>query len=138
MGLPTHLAAAQVQKVLDSCNRASATGRRDFAILLMLSRLGLRADEVATLTLDDIDWRAGEMLVRAKGRQRAAMPIASDVGEAIVAYLRDGRPKSSGRHLFLRSLAPHTGFASASAITLIAKAALERAGIRIKVKLHCV
>lgn len=129
VSLPTYLSAAQVQKVLDCCDRASAVGRRDFAILMMLSKLGLRADEVATLTLDDIDWRAGEMLVRAKGRQRARMPITSDVGAGIVAYLQDGRPRSSCRRLFLRSLAPHTGFASGSAITMIAKAALERAGI---------
>lgn len=130
VGLPTYLAAAQVQKVLDGCDRASATGRRDFAILMLLSKLGLRANEVATLTLDDVDWRAGDMLVRAKGRQRARMPIASDVGAAIIAYLQDGRPKSSCRQLFLRSLAPHTGFASASAITMIAKTALDRAGIQ--------
>jgi site-specific recombinase XerD len=97
---------------------------------MMLSKLGLRSDEVATLALDDVDWRAGEMLVRAKGRQRARMPIASDVGAAVVAYLRNGRPKSSCRQLFLRSLAPHIGFASGSAITMIAKTALERAGIR--------
>ena len=130
VSLPTYLTAAQVQKVLDGCDRASAVGRRDLAILLMLSKLSLRADEVATLTLDDIDWRAGEMIVRAKGRQRARMPITSDVGAGIVAYLRDGRPQSSCRQLFLRSLAPHTGFASASAITMIAKAALERASIQ--------
>jgi site-specific recombinase XerD len=130
VGLPTYLSAAQVQKALDGCDRASAVGRRDFAILMMLSKIGLRADEVATLTLDDIDWRAGDMLVRAKGRQRARMPIASDVGAAIVAYLQEGRPKSACRQLFLRSLAPHTGFASASAITMIAKTALERAGIQ--------
>lgn len=130
VGLPTYLSAALVQKVLDSCDRASAVGRRDFAILLMLSKLGLRADEVATLTLNDIDWRTGEMLVRAKGRQRARMPIASDVGAGVAAYLQDGRPKSSCRQLFLRSLAPHTGFSSASAITMIAKTALKRAGIQ--------
>ena len=69
--LPTYLSAAQVQKVLDGCDRATALGRRDYAILMMLAKLGLRASEVATLTLDDIDWRSGEMLVRAKGRQRA-------------------------------------------------------------------
>ena len=130
VSLPTYLSAAHVQKVLDCCDRASAVGRRDFAILMMLSKLGLRAEEVATLTLDDIDWRAGEMLVHAKGRQRARMPIAPDVGAAVVAYLRDGRPKSSCRRLFLRSFAPHIGFASASAITMIARTALERAGIR--------
>ena len=130
MSLPTYLTAAQVQKVLDGCDRTSAIGRRDYAILMMLAKLGLRADEVATLTLDDVDWRAGEVLVHAKGRQRARMPIASDVGAAVVAYLRDGRPKSSCRRLFLRSLAPHIGFASGGAITMVAKTALERVGIR--------
>lgn len=128
--LPTYLSAAQVRKVLDGCDRRTAFGRRDHAILMMLARLGLRANEVATLTLDDIDWRAGEMLVRAKGRQRARMPMPPDVGAAIVAYLRDGRPTSSCRRLFLRMLAPHVGFASGCAITMIAKTALERAGIR--------
>ena len=69
--LPTYLSTAQVQKVLDGCDRSTVMGRRDYAILMMLAKLGMRADEVATLTLDDIDWRSGEMLVRAKGRQRA-------------------------------------------------------------------
>jgi integrase len=105
-------------------------GRRDYAILMMLAKLGLRADEVATLTLDDIDWRASEILVRAKGRQRARMPILPDVGAAIVAYLRNGRPKSSCRRLFIRALAPHVGFASGCAITMIAKAALDRVDIK--------
>jgi len=127
--LPTYLCAAQVQNVLDGCDRATALGRRDYAILMMLAKLGLRANEVATLTLDDIDWRSGEMVVRAKGRQRARMPIAPDAGAAVVAYLRDGRPKSSCRRLFLRVPAPHLGFASGCAITMIAKTALERAGI---------
>jgi site-specific recombinase XerD len=127
--LPTYLPAAQVQKALDSCDRETVMGRRDYAILLLLAKLGLRADEVATLTLDDIDWRASEMLVRAKGRQRARMPIPPDVGAAIVAYLRNGRPKASCRRLFVRTLAPHVGFASGCAITWIAKTALDRAGI---------
>ena len=127
--LPTYLSAAQVQKALDGCDRTTLMGRRDYAILMLLAKLGLRADEVATLTLDDIDWRAGEMLVRAKGRQRARMPMPPDVGAAVIAYLRNGRPKSSCRRLFIRTLAPHVGFASASAITWIAKTALNRAGI---------
>jgi site-specific recombinase XerD len=129
-GLPTYLSAAQVQKVLDGCDRTTALGRRDYAILMMLARLGLRAGEVATLTLDDIDWRSGEMLIRAKGRQRARMPMPPDVGAAVVACLRDSRPTSSCRRLFLRTLAPHVGFASGCAITMIAKTALERAGVR--------
>ena len=127
--LPTFLPAAQVQRVLDGCDQATPMGRRDYAIVMMLAKLGLRADEVATLTLDDIDWRASEMLVRAKGRQRARMPIPPDVGAAIVGYLRNGRPRSSCRRLFLRALAPHVGFASGCAITMIAKAALDRVGI---------
>jgi len=127
--LPTYLPAAQVRKALDGCDRKTVMGRRDYAILLLLAKLGLRADEVATLTLDDIDWRASEILVRAKGRQRARMPIPPDVGAAIVAYLRSGRPKSSCRRLFVRTLAPHIGFASGCAITMIAKAALDRVGI---------
>lgn len=102
--LPTYLSAVQVQRALDGCDRATATERRDYAILMMLAKLGLRADEVVTLTLDDVDWRAGEMHVCAKGRQRARMPIARDVGAAVVAYLREGRPKSQSRRLFLRSL----------------------------------
>jgi site-specific recombinase XerD len=127
--LPTYLSAAQVQTVLDGCDRATALGRRDYAILMILAKLGMRAGEVASLTLDDVDWRSGEMLIRAKGRQQAKMPIPPDVGAAVVVYLRDGRPKSSCRRLFLRTPAPHVGFASGCAITMIAKAALDRAGI---------
>ncbi|NEV01845.1 tyrosine-type recombinase/integrase [Bradyrhizobium uaiense] len=127
--LPTYLPAAQVRKALDGCDRKTVMGRRDYAILLLLAKPGLRADEVATLTLDDIDWRASEILVRAKGRQRARMPIPPDVAAAIVAYLRSGRPKSSCQRLFVRTLAPHIGFASGCAITMIAKAALDRVGI---------
>jgi len=126
--LPTYLPAAQVRKALDGCDRKTVMGRRDYAILLLLAKLGLRADEVATLTLDDIDWRASEILVRAKGRQRARMPIPPDIGAAIVAYLRNGRSKLSCRRLFVRTLAPHVGFASGCAITMIAKAALDRVG----------
>jgi site-specific recombinase XerD len=128
--LPTYLSAQQVQQVLVGCNRTTAMGRRDYAILMMLARLGLRAGEIAALTLDDIGWRSGEMLLRAKGRQRARMPMPPDVGGAVVAYLRDSRPTSSCRRLFLRTLASHVGFASGCAITMIARTALKRAGIR--------
>jgi site-specific recombinase XerD len=128
--LPTYLSAEQVQKILDGFDRTSAIGRRDYAILMMLAKLGLRANEVASLALDDIDWRSGEICVRAKGRQRVGMPIPPDVGAAVVAYLRDGRPMSSCRRLFLRARAPFVGFACHNAITMIAKSALERAGIQ--------
>ena len=128
--LPSYLPAAHVRQVLDSCDRATALGRRDYAILMLLAKLGLRASEVATLTLDDIDWRAGEIHIRAKGRQRARMPMPPDVGAAIVAYLRNGRRKSSCRQLFVRTSAPHVGFGSSATVTAIAKMALDRAGIK--------
>jgi site-specific recombinase XerD len=129
--LPTYLSVAEVQKVLDGCDRTIPVGRRDYAILMLLAKLGLRAGEVATLTLDDIDWRSGQMLIHAKGRKQARLPMPPDVGAAIVAYLRDGYcPTSSCRRLFLRAPAPHVGFVSGSAITTIAKNALARAGIR--------
>jgi site-specific recombinase XerD len=128
--LPTYLSSAQVQLALDGCDRATVMGRRDYAVLMMLAKLGLRAGEVAALALDDVDWRSGEMVIRAKGRQRARMPIPPDVGAAVVAYLRDGRPRSPCRKLFVRTVAPHIGFASGCSITFIAKSALARAGIR--------
>ena len=96
--LPNYLSASQVQKALDGCDRATAMGRRDYAILMMLAKLGLRANEVATLTLDDIDWRAGEMLVRAKGRTGCA-PAATDTEPARRCVLspRPRRPPRPGR-----------------------------------------
>jgi site-specific recombinase XerD len=128
-GLPTFLPPQKVQQVLDSCDRTTPMGLRDYAILMVLAKLGLRAGEVVALTLDDINWRAGEILVHGKGRRQAVMPLRRDVGAAIVSYLRQGRPASTSRHLFLRMLAPHVGFTSGCAITMIARQALDRAGI---------
>lgn len=128
-GLPTYLSALQLGQVLRSCDRATAAGRRDYAVLMMLARLGLRAKEVATLTLDDIDWRAGQFLIKGKGRRRTLMPLPPDVGEALTAYLSDERPASDSRHVFLRAYPPHVGFPTAGGIRGIAKRAIERAGI---------
>jgi site-specific recombinase XerD len=128
-GLPTFLPSEKVQQVLAGCDRTTPMGLRDYAILMVLSKLGLRAGEVVALTLDDIDWQAGEIRVHGKGRRHAVMPLRRDVGAAIVAYLRQGRPVTTNRHLFLRTLAPHVGFSSGCAVTMIAKEALKRAGI---------
>ena len=128
--LPTYLSSGQVQQVLDGCDRRTAAGRRDFAILMLLARLGLRANEVATLTLDAIDWRSGQMLVDGKGRQRTPMPLPSDVGTAIAGYLQDGRPHSDSRRVFLRQDAPHVGFATSASVFVVANTALKRAGIQ--------
>lgn len=128
--LPEYLLPGQVRKVLNACDRRSGIGRRDYAILLMLARLGLRANEIATLTLDDVDWREGQLSVQAKGRQRAQLPLPHEVGSAVVDYLRNGRPRSESRRLFLRHLAPHAGFASSCAVSMIATTAVKRAGIQ--------
>jgi site-specific recombinase XerD len=127
--LPTYLSAAQLEQVLQCCDQTAATGRRDYAVLLLLSRLGLRAQEVATLMLDDIDWRAGQFRIQGKGRQQAIMPLPSDVGAAIAAYLQSGRPVSDHRQLFLRVRPPHSGFPPTTGIRDIAARALSRAGI---------
>src|SRR5712664_2451425 len=91
-GLPRALEPGQAEAMLSSCDPATATGRRDRAVLLLLSRMGLRAGEVAGLGLDDIDWRRGEITVRGKGGRRDRLPLPADVGAAVVACLRDGRP----------------------------------------------
>jgi integrase/recombinase XerD len=125
--LPRALEAEQVTRLLDSCDRATAIGRRDFAILLMLSGLGLRACEVAALCLDDIDWLAGELTVHGKGSQTDRLPLPHAVGEALVEHLRDRRP-DAGREVFLRALAPH-GPLSPHAIDAVVRHACDRAGL---------
>ena len=132
--LPEHLSPDQVQQVLERCDRNSSIGRRDYAVLLLLARLGLRANEIATLTLDDIDWHSGHLTVRGKGRQHASLPLLSEVGTALADYLKHGRPHTVNRRVFVRSLAPHVGFASSSGISMIAASALTRAGLDVRRK----
>ncbi len=127
--LPRYLARGEVQKVLDAIDRSTSLGRRDYAVLLLLARLGLRASEVATLCLQDIDWQDGVLTIRGKARQRAQMPLPSEVGAAIGDYLQNGRPRSQSRRVFLREWAPQIGFASAATVTMIARTALDRAQV---------
>jgi integrase/recombinase XerD len=128
--IPRAIPAASVRQLLASINRQTARGRRDYAILLLLARLGLRASEVVLLELDDLDWEDGQVTVRGKRGIRAALPLPADVGEAIAAYLRHGRPRSPCRRVFLRAHAPLCGFAGPSAIANVVGDALERAGVR--------
>lgn len=128
-GLPKGLEQDQLRRLLVSCDRRRATGRRDYAILLMLARLGLRAGEVAGLGLDDIDWRAGEISVRGKGNSSERLPLPADVGAAIAGYLRRGRPLTAqGRSVFVRVRAPH-GPATTQMVTTVVSAAGQRAGL---------
>jgi site-specific recombinase XerD len=128
-GLPRALEPEQLDALLASCDRAAVTGRRDYAVLVMLARLGLRAGEVAALGLEDVDWRAGELRIVGKGRRAERLPLPADVGEAIVAYLQDGRPVTAqDRSLIVRVRAPHHGLTTGG-ITQIVFAAAARAGL---------
>jgi site-specific recombinase XerD len=127
-GLPRGLARSQVTALLASCDRRKATGKRDYAILVLLARLGLRAAEIAALRLDDIDWRAGAIVVRGKGRTEERLPLPCDVGEAIADYLCHGRPRRSEREVFLRAAAPLRGLVPES-VGEVVRAASERAGL---------
>lgn len=124
------LEPADVKRLLTSCDRRTAIGRRDLAILTMLSRLGLRASEVASLSLDDIDWPAGTIAVTGKGRGPVLLPLPIDVGQAVADYCRRGRPRNERRALFLHARAPYTALTS-SAVSGVVMRACERAGLPI-------
>ncbi len=128
-GLPRGLAAAEVERLLAACDRRTRTGRRDFAMLMLLVRLGLRAGEVRTLSLDDLDWCAGELVVRGKGNRIERLPLLPDVGGALAAYLRGGRPTTAqARTVFVRVRAPHRPLTSTAVTHVVLKAAA-RAGL---------
>ena len=127
--IPKYLSPDQVERVLGTCHRQTATGRRDYAILLLLARLGLRAGEVVSLRLDDVDWRTGELLVRGKGLLHDRMPLPVDVGEALTSYLRMDRPACKTRRIFVCMKAPRSGFAGPSTLSTIVRRALDRADL---------
>jgi integrase/recombinase XerD len=125
--LPKGISRADANALLAACDRRSRIGRRDYAVIITLLRLGLRRGELARLTLDDIDWRAGELVVRGKGREDR-LPLPADVGAAIAAYLKRGRPASDRRELFLRARAPYVSIASGTVASTVRRAC-RRAGI---------
>jgi integrase/recombinase XerD len=123
--LPKYLAAEQVKAIVDSFDRRTTLGRRDYAVLLLLARMGLRAKEVAALSLDDVDWSEGILLIRGKGGREDRMPLLAEVGSALASYLQRRR-KTSCRSMFLRHRAPHTPLGT-SAILQIVRSACKRA-----------
>ncbi len=126
--LPKYLKPGEVDQVLKHCDRRRATQRRDYAILLLLARLGLRAGEAVALTLDGIDWKEGNLTLRGKGGREAKLPLPVEVGEAIVSYLQNGRPHCVSRRLFIRQRAPRVGFGN-TAISKLVMRALARARV---------
>lgn len=129
--IPRAIPAHQVKLLLNSINRKTGMGRRDYAILLLLARLGLRGGEITALMLEDLDWEEGLIRVRGKGGRFTQMPLPVDVGEAIADYLKDGRPSTNSRCVFLRVRAPIGGFQGITPICDIVRHALKRAGIDI-------
>jgi integrase/recombinase XerD len=127
--IPRAIAADQVRQLLISVDRSSAMGRRDYAILLLLARLGLRASEVLSLELDDIDWNIGQLRVCGKSGRRNELPLPAEIGRSIAAYLHRGRPHSTSRRVFLRARAPIRGLQGPSGVASIVRHRLERAGI---------
>ncbi len=127
--LPKFLEPEQVEKLLRGCNQNIPAGRRDYAVLLLLARLGLRGGEVARLCLEDINWQAGEVLVRGKSAREDRLPLLPEVGQALARYLKEDRPPCPCRRVFLRIKAPRQGFSSSAAICDVLRRALVRADL---------
>jgi site-specific recombinase XerD len=127
-GIPSGLAADDVQLLLDGCERDVASGMRDFAILLLVARLGLRSAEVARLELGDVDWRAGEIVVRGKARRRDRLPVPSDVGSTLATYVSEVRPPTTIRQVFLTLTAPVRAIRP-DLVSDVARRACQRAGL---------
>ena len=132
--LPKSLPPEQVEQLLACCDRSTSSGKRDYAILLLLARLGLRGGEVLAMTLDDLDWECGEMVVLGKGQRLERLPLPADVGVALACYLCDVRPVCATRRLFIRMKAPQQGLAGPVAICCIVRRALRRAGLDPELK----
>ena len=126
--LPRGISRADARALMGSCDRRRPLGRRDYALIILLLRLGLRRGEIARLTLDDIDWRAGELVVHGKGGREDRLPLPADVGQAIAAYLRRGRPASDRREVFLQARAPYAPIAAGTVASTVRRAC-RRAGI---------
>jgi site-specific recombinase XerD len=126
--LPRGLDRQCVDRLLASCDRGRPAGRRDFVILLMLARFGLRCGEVAAMRLGDVDWRAGEIVIRGKADRHERLPLPVDVGEALVDYLRHGRPRRDDPHLLLQARAPF-GPLHGGTVAAVVRYACHRAGI---------
>ena len=129
--LPSALPAGDARRLVAGCDPVTPRGRRDGAIVLVLLRLGLRASEVARLALDDIDWRAGEMAIKGKGGRLDRLPLPVEVGEAIAAYLLEGRPSSSARSLFLTNTAPIRALSSDAVGSLVYRACARAGVVRV-------
>jgi len=127
--LPRGLKPADVERLLAACDPSTATGRRDRAILLLLARLGLRAEDVRSLRFQQINWTRGWIVLSGKGRRESRLPLPQQVGDALLAWLDNGRPQVDDPHVFLRYAAPWRPFTESAAISKIVRRAIGRAGL---------
>jgi integrase/recombinase XerD len=127
--LPRYLNPEEIERLIQSVRTDDAAGRRNYAMLLLMARLGLRAPEVIAIQLNDVDWRAGEILIRGKGKLHDRMPLPTDVGEAIVEYIRNGRAGVS-RALFVSERGPHVGFKDGQIVNTVLQTAFEKTGLK--------
>jgi site-specific recombinase XerC len=128
--LPRHLTAEEIEQLLEAVKAETTTGRRNHAMVLLIARLGLRAAEVVKIQIDDIDWRAGELLVRGKGQLHDRLPLPPDVGEALAEYIRLDRRSSSSRALFVKKRPPHVAFKDGQVLNNILRRAYPSTGLK--------
>lgn len=127
--VPKYIDRESIERIIGSCDTSTRRGIRDRALILLLARLGLRAGDIATLQLDDIDWGQGTIRVSGKSRRATRLPLPQDAGEAILAYIEHVRPTVPDKHLFLRMNAPHRSFAHSSIVGWVVTKAIKRAGL---------
>jgi site-specific recombinase XerD len=128
-GIPKYIKLEEIESLLESCDQTTSVGRRNYSILLLIARLGLRAGEVVSLELDDINWRASELTIRGKGQFCDHLPLPQSVGAALAIYLKTDRPKCSTRKVFVRMRAPYRGFKDSSTVSTIVRRTVEKSGL---------
>jgi site-specific recombinase XerD len=127
-GIPRSMTTENVERLLGSCDRTGPLGMRDFAILILVARLGLRSIEISRLELDDLDWRAGEFVVRGKARRLDRLPLPAEVGQALADYLANARPDSDHRKVFVTARGPHRAIPP-DLVSDVVRRACRRAGL---------
>jgi len=127
--VPKYIKPEEVESLLESCDQTTSVGRRNYSILLLMARLGLRAGEIVSLQLGDINWRASELTIRGKGRFCDRLPLPQNVGEALAVYLKNDRPKCATRRVFVRARAPYQGFKDSTTVSTIVRRTVEKSGI---------
>lgn len=127
--LPRYLPPADVERVVAACDPSTPNGSRDRAVVLLTARLGLRADDIVRLRLEDVDWKKATIQLLGKGRREARLPLTQEIGDAILVYLEQGRPCVVSDRLFIRTIAPLRPFSNSSAVSKIVRRAMARAGV---------